>query len=101
MTSGATKGNLPSDPPENGYVRPARSSSAPTATRRPMARSGTRLRRGGDRDGRRVALGRVLNVEVPASLKVVVNGRFGEHVSAKDLILHLIGRLTAQGPTSR
>jgi len=26
-----------------------------------------------------------------------VKGRFKKHVSAKDLILHLIGRLTAQG----
>jgi 3-isopropylmalate/(R)-2-methylmalate dehydratase large subunit len=43
------------------------------------------------------ALGAVLNVEVPATIKVVVTGRFQKHVSAKDLILHLIGRLTAQG----
>jgi homoaconitase/3-isopropylmalate dehydratase large subunit len=43
------------------------------------------------------ALGIVLNVEVPATIKVNVKGRFKKHVSAKDLILHLIGRLTAQG----
>jgi 3-isopropylmalate/(R)-2-methylmalate dehydratase large subunit len=43
------------------------------------------------------ALGIVLNVEVPPTIKVVVKGRFKKHVSAKDLILHLIGRLTAQG----
>jgi len=43
------------------------------------------------------ALGRVLNVEVPATLKVVVNGRFPERVLPKDLILHLIGRISAEG----
>ena len=43
------------------------------------------------------ALGVALNVEVPPTLKVVVQGRFKKFVGAKDLILHLIGRLTAQG----
>ncbi|MCX5785444.1 MAG: 3-isopropylmalate dehydratase large subunit [Elusimicrobia bacterium] len=42
-------------------------------------------------------LGRILNVEVPGSIKVIVNGKFQEHVYPKDLILHVIGRLTAQG----
>lgn len=42
-------------------------------------------------------LGKVLNVEVPATIKVVVNGKFGKHVGPKDLILHLIGKLTAEG----
>lgn len=43
------------------------------------------------------ALGSVLNVEVPATIKVVLNGTLPELVSAKDVILHLIGRLTAEG----
>jgi 3-isopropylmalate/(R)-2-methylmalate dehydratase large subunit len=43
------------------------------------------------------ALGSVLNVEVPATIKVVVQGRFRKHVGPKDLILHLIGRISAQG----
>jgi len=43
------------------------------------------------------ALGRVLNVEVPATIKVHVKGTFGNFVGPKDLILHLIGRLTAEG----
>jgi 3-isopropylmalate/(R)-2-methylmalate dehydratase large subunit len=43
------------------------------------------------------ALGRVLNVEVPGTIKVQVEGRFQDHVSAKDLILHLISLLTAEG----
>ena len=43
------------------------------------------------------ALGVALNVEVPATLKVVVTGRFKKFVGPKDLILYLIGLLTAQG----
>jgi 3-isopropylmalate/(R)-2-methylmalate dehydratase large subunit len=42
-------------------------------------------------------LGSVLNLEVPGTIKVVVNGEFPAFVSAKDLILHLIGILTAEG----
>lgn len=43
------------------------------------------------------ALGTVLNVEVPATIKVEVKGKFSQYVSPKDLILHLIGQLSAQG----
>jgi 3-isopropylmalate/(R)-2-methylmalate dehydratase large subunit len=43
------------------------------------------------------ALGSVLNVEVPATIKVVVKGKFRKFVGPKDLILHVIGKLTAQG----
>lgn len=43
------------------------------------------------------ALGRVFNVEVPATIKVVVRGALPRHVLPKDIILHLIGRLSAEG----
>jgi len=43
------------------------------------------------------ALGTVLNVEVPKTIKVNVNGKFRKFVGPKDLILSLIGRITAQG----
>jgi 3-isopropylmalate/(R)-2-methylmalate dehydratase large subunit len=43
------------------------------------------------------ALGRVLGVEVPGTIKVVVHGKFPAHVLPKDLILYLIGQLTAEG----
>lgn len=43
------------------------------------------------------ALGRVLNVEVPATIKVVARGRFDRFVAPKDLILHLVGALSAEG----
>jgi 3-isopropylmalate/(R)-2-methylmalate dehydratase large subunit len=42
-------------------------------------------------------LGVALNVEVPKTIKAVVNGAFPEYVGPKDLILYLIGKLTAQG----
>ena len=43
------------------------------------------------------ALGSVLNVEVPATIRVNVRGKFEKFVGPKDLILHLIGTLTAEG----
>jgi 3-isopropylmalate/(R)-2-methylmalate dehydratase large subunit len=43
------------------------------------------------------ALGRVLNVEVPGTIRVVVGGRIQPPVSAKDLILALIGQVGAEG----
>lgn len=42
-------------------------------------------------------LGVALNVDVPATIKVVVNGTFPPYVGPKDLILHLIGKLGAEG----
>lgn len=43
------------------------------------------------------ALGRILNVEVPETIKVIVNGELNKYVSAKDLILNLIGKISAEG----
>ncbi len=43
------------------------------------------------------ALGTALNVEVPGTIKVVVKGKFPKHVAPKDLILYLIGKITAEG----
>ena len=43
------------------------------------------------------ALGTALNVEVPATIRVDVTGTFPPYVGPKDLILHLIGRISAQG----
>jgi 3-isopropylmalate/(R)-2-methylmalate dehydratase large subunit len=42
-------------------------------------------------------LGYALNVEVPGTIKVVTKGRFKKHVAPKDLILYLVGLLTAEG----
>lgn len=43
------------------------------------------------------ALGTVLNVEVPETIKVNIDGELPAFISAKDIILHLIGKITAQG----
>lgn len=42
-------------------------------------------------------LGTVLNVEVPGTIKVVINGKLPSFVSPKDIILNLIGKISAQG----
>ncbi|MGQ9800573.1 MAG: 3-isopropylmalate dehydratase large subunit [Candidatus Saccharicenans sp.] len=46
-------------------------------------------------------LGRVLNVEVPRTIKVVARGKFPRYVLPKDLILYLIGRISAEGANFR
>jgi 3-isopropylmalate/(R)-2-methylmalate dehydratase large subunit len=43
------------------------------------------------------ALGTAVNVEVPATIRVNVTGKFQKFVGPKDLILHLIGTISAQG----
>jgi 3-isopropylmalate/(R)-2-methylmalate dehydratase large subunit len=42
-------------------------------------------------------LGRAVNIQVPATIKVVAQGRFNDRVTPKDLILYLVGKLTAEG----
>lgn len=43
------------------------------------------------------ALGVAFNIEVPPTIKVVVSGKMPKHISSKDLILHLIGKISAEG----
>lgn len=40
-------------------------------------------------------------LKVPYSIKIVINGKPGEHVFAKDVILYIIGKLSASGCTYR
>jgi 3-isopropylmalate/(R)-2-methylmalate dehydratase large subunit len=47
------------------------------------------------------ALGRMVNVEVPATIKVVADGDFKPGVGPKDLILYLIGMISAEGANFR
>jgi 3-isopropylmalate/(R)-2-methylmalate dehydratase large subunit len=47
------------------------------------------------------ALGAVLNVQVPPTIRVQVEGTFPDRVGPKDLILDIIGTLTAEGGNFR
>ena len=84
--------------PENGYVRPGFvlvGTDSHTTTHGALGAFAFGI--GATEMAAVWALGRILNVEVPGTIKVVVNGRFAPGVYAKDLILHLIGKLTAEG----
>jgi len=84
--------------PENGYVRPgAVVIGTDSHTTSHGALGAFAFGVGATEMAAVWALGSVLNVEVPATIKVLVNGEFPANVLPKDLILHLIGRLTAEG----
>ncbi len=84
--------------PENGYVRPGTvvvGTDSHTTTHGALGAFAFGI--GATEMAAVWALGRILNVEVPGTIKVVVGGRLGRFVSPKDLVLHLVGRLTAEG----
>jgi 3-isopropylmalate/(R)-2-methylmalate dehydratase large subunit len=84
--------------PENGYVRPGSvvvGTDSHTTSHGALGAFAFGI--GATEMASVWALGTVLNVEVPPTIKVVVNGKFKKFVGPKDLILHLIGKLTAQG----
>jgi 3-isopropylmalate/(R)-2-methylmalate dehydratase large subunit len=84
--------------PENGYVRPGDvvvGTDSHTTTHGALGAFASGI--GATEMASVWTLGTVLNLEVPRTIKVAVEGRLPRHVSAKDLVLHLIGRLTAQG----
>jgi 3-isopropylmalate/(R)-2-methylmalate dehydratase large subunit len=84
--------------PENGYVRPGAVVVGTDSHTTSHGALGTFAFGIGATEMASVwTLGRVLNVEVPGTIKVNVTGKFPAYVGAKDLILHLIGKLTAEG----
>jgi 3-isopropylmalate/(R)-2-methylmalate dehydratase large subunit len=84
--------------PENGYVRPgAVVVGTDSHTTSHGALGAFAFGIGATEMASVWALGTVLNVEVPTTIKVVVTGKFKHYVGPKDLILHLIGKITAQG----
>jgi 3-isopropylmalate/(R)-2-methylmalate dehydratase large subunit len=88
--------------PENGYVRPGSVVvGTDSHTTSHGALNAFAFGIGATEMASVWALGRVLNVEVPQTIKVVVDGRFPKGVGPKDLILHLVGLLTAQGANFR
>jgi 3-isopropylmalate/(R)-2-methylmalate dehydratase large subunit len=84
--------------PENGYVRPGMVVVGTDSHTTSHGALGTFAFGIGATEMASVwALGVALNIEVPLTIKVVVRGRFKKFVGPKDLILHIIGKLTAQG----
>jgi 3-isopropylmalate/(R)-2-methylmalate dehydratase large subunit len=84
--------------PENGYVRPGSvvvGTDSHTTSHGALGAFAFGI--GATEMASVWALGKVLNVEVPATIKVLVQGKFPAHVLPKDLILYLIGQLTAEG----
>jgi 3-isopropylmalate/(R)-2-methylmalate dehydratase large subunit len=84
--------------PENGYVRPGAvvvGTDSHTTTHGALGAFAFGV--GATEMASVWALGSVLNVEVPATIKVVVNGEFQANVLPKDLILYVIGKLTSEG----
>jgi 3-isopropylmalate/(R)-2-methylmalate dehydratase large subunit len=88
--------------PENGYIRPGEvvvGTDSHTTTHGALGAFSFGI--GATEMASVWTLGTVLNVEVPDTIKVEVRGKFSKYVSAKDLILHIIGKLTAQGANFR
>jgi 3-isopropylmalate/(R)-2-methylmalate dehydratase large subunit len=84
--------------PENGYVRPGNVVVGTDSHTTSHGALGAFAFGVGATEMASVwTLGRVLGVEVPATIQVVVHGRFPAQVLPKDLILYLIGQLTAEG----
>jgi 3-isopropylmalate/(R)-2-methylmalate dehydratase large subunit len=88
--------------PENGYVRPgAIVVGTDSHTTSHGALGAFAFGIGATEMASVWALGVALNVEVPGTIRVEVNGRFPEHVGPKDLILSVVGRLGAEGANFR
>ena len=88
--------------PENGYVRPgAVVLGTDSHTTSHGALGAFAFGIGATEMASVWALGTALNVEVPATIKVVVTGKLPEMVGPKDIILCLVGLLTAEGANFR
>jgi 3-isopropylmalate/(R)-2-methylmalate dehydratase large subunit len=84
--------------PENGYVRPGMvvvGTDSHTTSHGALGAFAFGI--GATEMASVWALGHVLNVEVPATIKVRVRGELPTNVLPKDVILYLIGQLTAEG----
>ena len=88
--------------PENGYVRPgAVVLGTDSHTTSHGALGAFAFGIGATEMASVWALGTALNVEVPETIKVRVTGRLPRMVGPKDVILHLVGLLTAEGANYR
>jgi 3-isopropylmalate/(R)-2-methylmalate dehydratase large subunit len=88
--------------PENGYVRPGSVVvGTDSHTTSHGALNAFAFGIGATEMASVWSLGVALNVEVPPTIRVVVKGAFAPSVGPKDLILHLVGLLTAEGANFR
>lgn len=88
--------------PENGYVRPGSvvvGTDSHTTTHGALSAFAFGI--GATEMASVWTLGVALNIEVPATIKVECRGGFAPYVAPKDLILYLIGMLTANGASFR
>ncbi|MFC1796008.1 3-isopropylmalate dehydratase large subunit [Pseudomonadota bacterium] len=88
--------------PENGYVRPGQvlvGTDSHTTSHGALGAFAFGI--GATEMAAVWALGSILNVEVPGTIKVVVKGELPRGVYAKDLILYLIGQISAEGANFR
>jgi 3-isopropylmalate/(R)-2-methylmalate dehydratase large subunit len=84
--------------PENGYVRPGAVVVGTDSHTTSHGALGTFAFGIGATEMASIwTLGTALNIEVPGTIKVEVNGDFLPFVSPKDLILYLIGQISAEG----
>lgn len=84
--------------PENGYIRPGMvvtGTDSHTTTHGALGAFAFGI--GATEMASVWALGAALNVEVPGTIKVIAHGEMPDFVSAKDLIVHIIGKLSAEG----
>ena len=88
--------------PENGYVRPgAVVLGTDSHTTSHGALGAFAFGIGATEMASVWTLGVALNIEVPRTIKVVVRGKLPDLVGPKDVILHLVGLLTAEGANFR
>jgi len=88
--------------PENGYVRPGQvvvGTDSHTTSHGALGAFAFGI--GATEMASVWALGRAVNIEVPATISVQVHGTLPPMVGPKDLILHLVGEIGAAGATFR
>lgn len=88
--------------PENGYVRPGQvlvGTDSHTTSHGALGAFAFGI--GATEMASVWALGLALNVEVPPTIRIEVRGAFPAHVGPKDLILHIVGRIGAEGANNR
>lgn len=88
--------------PENGYVRPGQVVVGTDSHTTSHGALGTFAFGIGATEMASVwALGLALNIEVPPTIRIEVKGVFPAHVGPKDLILHIVGLIGAEGANNR